>query len=260
MFALCDSCWCSHSQTLKCGMTEQVRDNIYATKEALPFVFDADVSRVFEDMIKRSVPGYGLTLQMITEIAALYAQNNSKLYDLGCSLGASTLAMAHGIKASGCQVIGVDNSQAMVNKCVEYVKQSPVPVTVVHGDIQDVQFEDASVVVLNFTLQFIPKEQRLALIKHIYEGMRRGGVLVLSEKVSFDDAFEQQQHIMLHESFKKAQGYSEMEVSRKRQAIENVLVPEAIEAHHARLQAAGFEKSQVWFQCFNFVSMLAYKI
>jgi tRNA (cmo5U34)-methyltransferase len=241
-------------------MTEMIRDTLFTEKSDLPFAFDADVSRVFEDMIKRSVPGYGLTLQMISEIAGLYAQENSKLYDLGCSLGASTLAMAHGIKAEGCEIVGVDNSEAMIARCAKHVKASAVPVQLIQGDIQNVKFEDASVVVLNFTLQFIPKEERLALIRRIYDGMRKGGVLVLSEKVSFDDAFEQQQHIMLHESFKKAQGYSDMEVSRKRQSLENVLIPESIEAHHARLQDAGFIKSQTWFQCFNFVSMLAYKI
>jgi len=237
-----------------------IRDTLFIEKDALPFAFDADVSRVFEDMIQRSVPGYGLTLQMISEIAALYAQDNSKLYDLGCSLGASTLALAHGIKADGCQIVGVDNSEPMISCCAKNVRQSPVPVVVVQANIQDVDIEDASIVVLNFTLQFIPQEARLALVQRIYCGMRKGGVLVLSEKVAFDDAFEQQQHIMLHESFKRAQGYSEMEVSRKRQSLENVLVPETIEAHHARLKAGGFEQVQTWFQCFNFVSMLAYKV
>ena len=241
-------------------MTEMLRDTLFTEKEGKPFAFDADVSRVFEDMIKRSVPGYGLTLQMISVIAGLYAQENSKLYDLGCSLGASTLALAHGIKADGCEIVGVDNSEAMLSRCAKNVEGSPVPVSVTLGNIQDIAVEDASVVILNFTLQFIPKEERLTLLQGIYAGMRKGGVLVLSEKVAFDDEFEQQQHIALHELFKKAQGYSEMEVSRKRQSLENVLIPEAIEAHHARLQAAGFEKSQTWFQCFNFVSMLAYKL
>jgi len=237
-----------------------IRDTLFVEKEALPFAFDADVSRVFEDMIRRSVPGYGLTLQMITEIAGLYAQDNSKLYDLGCSLGASTLAMAQGIQANGCQIVGVDNSEPMVRCCEKNVKQSPVPVVVVQANIQDVGIEDASIVVLNFTLQFIPRHERLILVQRIYQGMKKGGVLVLSEKVAFESDFEQQQYILLHESFKKAQGYSEMEVSRKRQSLENVLVPETIEAHHARLQDAGFSKSQTWFQCFNFVSMLAYKV
>jgi tRNA (cmo5U34)-methyltransferase len=240
-------------------MVENVKDMLFVQKDAAPFAFDADVTRVFEDMIQRSVPGYGLTLQMISVIAGLYAQENSKLYDLGCSLGASTLALAHGVKVEGAQIIGVDNSQAMLDKCAGHIITSPVPVKLQHDDIQNVRFEDASVVVLNFTLQFIAKEERLALLQRIYAGMRRDGVLILSEKVSFADEFVQDKHIELHESFKKAQGYSELEVSRKRQSLENVLIPEPISAHHARLQAAGFAKSQTWFQCFNFVSMLAYK-
>jgi len=240
-------------------MVENVKDMLFAQKDATPFAFDADVTRVFEDMIRRSVPGYGLTLQMISVIAGLYAQENSKLYDLGCSLGASTLALAHGIKTQGCKIIGVDNSEAMLKQCTQHVATSPVPVVLQEANIQDVDISDASVVVLNFTLQFIAKDERLKLLQGIYQGMRQGGVLVLSEKVSFADDFEQQQHIALHEAFKKAQGYSELEVSRKRQSLENVLIPEPISAHHARLKSAGFTQVQTWFQCFNFVSMLAYK-
>jgi len=245
------------AMTLECRMME--KDTIFTAHEGKPFAFDVDVSRVFEDMIQRSVPGYGLTLQMIAVIAGLYAQKNSKLYDLGCSLGASSLALAHGIKVDGCEIIGVDNSAAMLEKCAVNVAKSPVRVVLCHDDIQDVNIEDASVVVLNFTLQFIPKEERLALLQRIYAGMQQGGVLILSEKVRFADDFEQTQHIALHEAFKKAQGYSDLEVSRKRQSLENVLIPEPISAHHARLQVAGFEKVQTWFQCFNFTSMLAYK-
>jgi len=240
-------------------MVENVKDMLFAQKDATPFAFDADVTRVFEDMIRRSVPGYGLTLQMISVIAGLYAQENSKLYDLGCSLGASTLALAHGIKTQGCKIIGVDNSEAMLKQCTQHVATSPVPVVLQEANIQDVDISNASVVVLNFTLQFIAKDERLKLLQGIYQGMRQGGVLVLSEKVSFADDFEQQQHIALHEAFKKAQGYSELEVSRKRQSLENVLIPEPVSAHHARLKSAGFTQVQTWFQCFNFVSMLAYK-
>ncbi|HID37270.1 MAG TPA: carboxy-S-adenosyl-L-methionine synthase CmoA [Ghiorsea sp.] len=240
-------------------MVENVKDILFTQKDAAPFAFDADVSRVFEDMIQRSVPGYGLTLQMISVIAGLYAQENSKLYDLGCSLGASSLALAHGIKVDDCEIIGVDNSAAMLEKCRSNTQQSPVTIVLQQDDIQNTVIEDASVVVLNFTLQFIAKEARLLLLKRIYKGMRKGGVLVLSEKVCFVGAFEQQQHIALHESFKKAQGYSELEVSRKRQSLENVLIPEPISAHHARLKTAGFDEVQTWFQCFNFTSMLAYK-
>jgi len=240
-----------------------VKDSIYADKQGRVqgFCFDDKVTRVFADMIQRSVPGYGLTLQMIGVIAAQYAQKNSRLYDLGCSLGAATLAMRHGIQADGCEIIAVDNSQAMLDKCLGYVKadDGDVPVELKRDDIQDVVIENASVVVLNFTLQFIPMDEREALLTRIAEGLRPSGVLILSEKVSFDDTGKSERQTQLHEVFKRSQGYSELEVSQKRQALENVLIPESLETHHARLKQAGFVDSQTWFQCFNFASMLAFK-
>ncbi|MDX8384380.1 MAG: carboxy-S-adenosyl-L-methionine synthase CmoA [Ghiorsea sp.] len=242
------------------GVLGQQKDTLFADQDALPFTFDAEVSRVFADMIARSVPGYALTLQMIAVIAGLYAQKGSRLYDLGCSLGASTLAMAHGVKVEDCVIVGVDNSQSMLDSCQKNVAQSPVAVDLLHQDIEDVIIKDASIVVLNFTLQFIAKEKRDALLQHIFKGMRQGGVLILSEKVMFEADFVQKEHIKLHESFKKAQGYTDLEVSRKRQSLENVLLSESLDEHHQRLLAAGFSQSQTWFQCFNFVSMLAYKV
>jgi len=244
-------------------MSDGVKDSIYADKQGLVqgFRFDDKVTRVFADMIQRSVPGYGLTLQMIAVIAAQYAQKNSHLYDLGCSLGAATLAMRHGIQAEGCKIIGVDNSQAMLEKCLGYVKadDGDVPIVLKLADIENIAIENASIVVLNFTLQFIPVGEREALLSRIAAGLRQGGVLVLSEKVSFDDTGKNERQTQLHEVFKRSQGYSELEVSQKRQALENVLIPESLETHHARLKQAGFADSQTWFQCFNFASMLAFK-
>ena len=212
-------------------------------------------------MIQRSVPGYGLTLQMIGVIAAQYGQTGSKLYDLGCSLGAATLAMRHGIQVDGCTIVAVDNSQAMLAQCRAYMAQddAATAVELLCADIQDVVIEDASIVVLNFTLQFIPLLEREALLARIFAGMRDGGVLILSEKISFDDVGENMRQIQLHEGFKRSQGYSDLEVSQKRQALENVLIPETLDVHHRRLKSAGFSHSETWFQCFNFASMLAFK-
>jgi len=239
------------------------QDRIYANPHAelQGFRFDDKVTRVFADMIQRSVPGYGLTLQMIGVIAAQYAQKNSCLYDLGCSLGAATLAMRHGVQHAGCEIIAVDNSQAMLDKCLAYIQadDGDVPIVLKHADIQDVVIENASVVVLNFTLQFIPVDERVNLLKRIREGLKPNGVLILSEKVSFDDLGKNERQTQLHEVFKRSQGYSELEVSQKRQALENVLLAESLEVHHARVQRAGFSDSQTWFQCFNFASMLAFK-
>ena len=238
-------------------------DSIYADKQARVecFRFDDKVTRVFADMIQRSVPGYGLTLQMIGVIAAQYAQKDSQLYDLGCSLGAATLAMRHAIQQEDCQIISVDNSEAMLKQCQTYIAADDcnAPVVLKHADIQDVMIENASVVVLNFTLQFIPMHEREALLKHIFKGLREGGVLVLSEKIAFDDSLKNERQTQLHEVFKRSQGYSELEVSQKRQALENVLLPESLDMHHSRLKQAGFSDSHTWFQCFNFASMWAFK-
>ncbi|MGL5770696.1 MAG: carboxy-S-adenosyl-L-methionine synthase CmoA, partial [Plesiomonas shigelloides] len=125
--------------------------------------------------------------------------------------------------------------------------------------IRQVKIENASMVVLNFTLQFLPPDDRQALLNRIYAGLRPGGALVLSEKFSFADQTIGDLLFDMHLDFKRANGYSELEISQKRSALENVMLTDSVETHKARLQQAGFEHAEVWFQCFNFGSMLAIK-
>ena len=108
-------------------------------------------------------------------------------------------------------------------------------------------------------MQFIPPEERLTLITRIHEGLKPGGVLILSEKIAFDDPVMQDFHIEAHHDFKRANGYSDLEISQKRTALERVMIPETLSCHQRRLQDAGFSFSEAWFQCFNFVSMAAIK-
>ncbi len=238
-------------------------DNIYASPlgKVSDFAFDEAVARVFPDMIQRSVPGYTTIIPMIGLITEQYAQNNTHCYDLGCSLGASTLAMRHGLKGKTCKLIGIDNSTAMIERCEHYIEldNEHTPVELRCQDIATVDFAPCSVVTLNFTLQFIEREQRLELLTRICDAMVPGGALILSEKVCFEDTNQQQQMDKLHWLFKKANGYSDLEIAQKRSAIENVLLPETLETHHARLEQAGFGDSFVWYQNFNFVSMIALK-
>ena len=240
------------------------QDEIYASplNEIIDFDFDEKVAEVFPDMIQRSVPGYGTMISTIGILAAKYAQPNSRCYDLGCSLGAVSLSMRQCINQPGCKIIAVDNSEAMVERGMELLasdSSSRVPVEMVCADIQDIAIENASVVVLNFTLQFIPLDQRLALITRIYQGLKPGGMLILSEKMAFDDQVKQDFHTEAHHDFKRANGYSDLEISQKRTALERVLIPETLVCHQQRLQDAGFEFSDVWFQCFNFASLVAMK-
>jgi tRNA (cmo5U34)-methyltransferase len=239
------------------------RDTIYTEPLADSglFSFDERVARVFPDMIKRSVPGYPTIIAMTGLLAGKYASAGSRLYDLGCSLGASTLAMRENIQQDGCHIVAVDNSEAMLSRCREIVAAgSDNPsISLVCSDLQDVAIVDASVVVMNFTLQFIPLPRRDEIIARIYAGLRPGGIMVLSEKVTFEDPHLDELNIELHHQFKRANGYSELEVAQKRAALENVLLPETLAEHKRRITAAGFSSCDVWFQCFNFASLVALK-
>jgi len=119
--------------------------------------------------------------------------------------------------------------------------------------------QNAAIVVINFTLQFLPQADRSALIQHIYAGLKPGGILILSEKFITADTVTNDLLIDLHHDFKRANGYSELEISQKRSALENVMKPDTLAEHQQRLKAAGFSSQTLWFQCFNFCSMLAIK-
>lgn len=244
-------------------MSDSKLDTIYANPlvEVNRFAFDQRVVDVFPDMIKRSVPGYATIINMIGNLAERYVQANSQCYDLGCSLGAATLAMRHRIKAANCKIIGVDNSAAMIARCQQVIAadSGEIPVELLEASIQSVQVENSSMAVLNFTLQFIATDEREAVLTSICNGLNPGGVLILSEKVVFDDEPHQQLMTELHHNFKRANGYSDLEIAQKRSAIEHYLVPETLDIHRQRLRNAGFSSVDVWFQCFNFASLIAIK-
>lgn len=224
-----------------------------------PFRFDEKVARVFPDMINRSVPGYALMLDMIRVITSEHAKPGTDLYDLGCSLGASTLSMRNALPDGNYRIVGVDNSPPMIERCrINLSRDShPAPVSLRCESLLDTEFSPASVVTLNFTLQFIPKTERQVLLQRIADALIPGGALILSEKLVFEKAQEEERLRDLHHAFKRSQGYSDLEVARKRAALDDVLVPESLEEHEARLLAVGFRSVTLWFQCFNFCSILA---
>ncbi|RUO61857.1 carboxy-S-adenosyl-L-methionine synthase CmoA [Pseudidiomarina insulisalsae] len=226
------------------------------------FVFDQRVVEVFPDMINRSVPGYQSILHGIGQLTHRYAQANSNLYDLGCSLGAATMAMRQNLgDHNSVNIIAIDNSTAMVERCRLHLQgfRSAVPVEVRCADVRETSIEQASVVTMNFTLQFVPQEQRRDLLQRIYDGLRPGGALLLAEKFKSEDAAMDEVLIELHHEFKRANGYSELEISQKRAAIENVMRIDSLETHQQRLADVGFTSTQVWFQCYNFAALIAVK-
>ena len=239
------------------------KDTIFSTpiEKLGDFTFDESVAEVFPDMIQRSIPGYSNIITAIGMLAERFVTPNSNVYDLGCSRGAATLSARRHIQQPNVKIIGIDNSQPMVERCRQHIAayHSDIPVDILCDDIRQVEIKNASMVILNFTLQFLPPEDRVALLTKIYQGLNPNGLLVLSEKFRFEDTAINELLIDLHHHFQRANGYSELEVSQKRTALENVMRTDSIDSHKVRLKNVGFSHVELWFQCFNFGSMVAIK-
>ncbi|WP_077538747.1 carboxy-S-adenosyl-L-methionine synthase CmoA [Sedimentisphaera cyanobacteriorum] len=242
----------------------QMKDSIYSEyrEKVADFVFDKDVVSVFDDMIRRSVPGYATVAAMTKVFAEQVAEDGAVCYDLGCSLGASAIAMRRGLEhKTGCRIIAVDNSEAMAARCRQMVEQDPsnVEIDVRCEDILDTEIENCSLCAMNFTLQFLSPENRDEIVKRIASNTRPGGMLLLSEKIRYEDKQEQDFQVKMHHKFKSLNGYSELEISQKRRALENVLLPDSTKKHFSRLSEAGYSQIYLWFKCFNFISIAAVK-
>jgi len=241
------------------------KDALYSKPmdEIPEFVFDKKVVAVFDDMIQRSVPGYRMLVSMVSIIAQKHCKANTRVYDLGCSTGANVIAIASALQHSlaSSEIIAVDNSQAMLDQAQNNYTTLELLSSVSWRceDICATDIQRASMVIMNYTLQFIPLANRDVLIKKIAEGMLAGGAMLLSEKICYDSRLLDDEMNDLYHEFKRNNGYSDLEISQKRSALENVLVRETINTHIERLQAAGFSSVTPWFQCFNFVSFLAVK-
>ena len=241
--------------------SDMSKDQIYEQQdaEAGSFEFNATVAAVFPDMLRRSIPGYDATIHAIGRLAARYVTPGTHCYDLGCSLGAAAAAMRHNIAADDCEIIAVDTAPAMIERCRLLLAENgqETSCTVLQEDVRTTDISNASMVVMNYTLQFLSIDERLEMIRRIHSGMNDGGVFVLSEKVSDDDPEVEALLIELHHDFKRTNAYSDLEISRKRSALENVLVPETANAHLQRLKEAGFRHAGVWLRHFNFISIVA---
>ena len=235
------------------------RDELYRSplSEVEDFVFNEEVADVFEDMASRSIPGYQTIINLIGVIAASHLKEQGVVNDLGCSLGALSKQILNSIsKEAGVEIIGIDNSQAMIDRARQSIDDPRA--TFVCQDILDYPIT-GSVVVLNFTLQFIPKTIRDGLIARIWREMPKNGLMILSEKTTNDQKELNDFFNLLHLYWKNERGYSELEISQKRQALENVMILESETDHRNRLSKAGFTRVNSWFRCLNWVSFLAYK-
>ena len=225
------------------------------------FSFNQEVVEVFPDMLERSIPGYRTTINSIRFLASKYSKKGTNCYDLGCSLGASSIALGEGAAHNDCRIMAVDKSSSMTKKFSEIIKQEKLDlnIQIFNEDILDTKITNASIVIMNFTLQFIRKKDRQLVLDKIYNGLNDGGLLILSEKITQGDKKINNLLIDLHENFKLENLYTREEIENKKESIKNVLVEDDIETHQSRLSKSGFTKFGIWLQHFNFASFVAIK-
>ncbi len=244
-------------------MARTSKDRIYASKQdkVEKFVFDQNVAGVFQDMIERSVPGYSALNQLLPIVANQFIKENSNIYDLGCSLGEASISIANTATCKNIKIYAVDNSSAMITKLEDRLKhlQLNVPIKLLDSDVTDVDFKNSSFVILNYTLQFIDRSKRNTLINDIYSSLMSEGAVLISEKICYEDKEEDLIMQQLHENYKRQNDYSDMEISQKREALEDVLVRDTHDQHIDRLKNAGFSKISVLTKYLNFISYLAIK-
>lgn len=240
-----------------------LKDKIFKTKieKSSDFRFDKSVVDVFDDMVLRSVPFYLEIQRMIAEISQEYARHGSSVYDLGCSTGTTLIALDK-IVGSSIRFVGVDESEEMLDKCqTNFFKNNPKrELDVVHADLNHgVIINNASVVILCLTLQFVRPVNRLRLLRSVYEQLQPGGALILAEKILCENSAFNRQFIKFYYKMKKRNHYNEMEIAQKREALENVLIPYKISENIQMLEEAQFKSSEVFFKWYNFAGIVAIK-
>lgn len=243
-------------------MSASNHDSIYSKQQVniSDFAFNKQVAEVFDNMISRSVPGYKTVSYLSAIIASEHLQAGDYCYDLGCATG-DTLYNIATVSNTPCHLIGIDNSQAMLDKCAQTLaaQQSNTTHSLICRDICQVNFQPSQVIIMNFTLQFIAPRQRQTILSKVYKSLLPGGILILAEKIILENANQQSLYESWHRAFKRAQGYSKLEIQQKREAIEQVLIPETIGQHRDRLQESGFTQINLACQFLNFVTFVATK-
>ena len=239
------------------------QDKLYALQidELIDFSFDENTVAVFPDMINRSVPGYSLMQSITGLIAAQTVTRDSHVYDLGCSLGASSLAVLNSVDHQDYQLFLLDQSEAMIENCQQLFneKTDDQVFHFLNLDVRDAEINNASLVLLNLVLQFLPINDRQNVLNKIYSGLRESGALLLTEKTHAEDSLQNQVIDQLYVNFKKRSGYSDLEISQKRQALEKVMHTEPVVHHQQRLYNAGFATVIPVMQALNFTTLLAIK-
>ena len=231
--------------------------------EAVPedFVFSERVVEVFDDMLDRSIPFYREVILSTARLLRTTLHPRDCVVDLGCATGTTLLELARMLPDTDLHYVGIDNSSAMLEKArlkIElYSKQDSI--TFIEEDITRLHHPGAGAFLLNYTLQFIRPLLREDFLRRLFADLRPGGLLILAEKTISPDIRLNREFIEIYHHFKRERGYSELEIAKKREALENVLIPFSIDENKALLQRVGFVSVATFFQWFNFAAFVAVK-
>ncbi len=239
---------------------EKKKDNIFKVdKIESDFQFNREVANIFDDMLNRSIPFYREVIESIGEILSKTMPEKPVIYDLGCSTGNTLIYLASVLKEKKPKLIGIDNSPDMVEKAKEKAKAYNKEIEFIVSDIEKMSIKNADAVIMNYTLQFVRPLKRQAITEKIYKSLNKNGIFILSEKVVFEHPKLNRDFVDIYYNFKKKQGYSELEIAKKREALENVLIPFTIKENIELLKNSGFSYITTFFQWINFASFLAIK-
>jgi len=248
------------------GKETMARDDVFTrtTARGSDFQFNEEVANVFDDMLVRSIPFYLEQQCLIEEIARRFALPDTLIVDLGCSTGTTLIRLAKVLDPS-IRLVGYDNSGPMLDRARTNANDSGVDerVEFLQGDFNqnfdNLVVENASVVTICWTLQFVRPLSRDRLIRKIHDGMVDGGVLIVTDKVLTNDSNMNRFFIDFYYDFKRRNGYSNEEISRKREALENVLIPYRLDENLELFRRNGFATVETFFQWYNFAGFLCVK-
>ncbi len=242
------------------------RDEVFAGEGPVrPFEFSQDVARAFDDMAERSIPFYREVQGMVRDLALRFFQPGTRILDLGSSTGWTSALIYQALREQGQEdfrILSLDSSAPMTEEAHrrrEALGADPEGWEIRQGDILTESLAGASVVILNYTLQFIPPLKREGLVRRIYQGLSHQGILLVSDKMLQESTDLSRIFIDEYYGFKGKQGYSTLEIARKREALENVLVPYRLKEEEALFRRAGFEAVELFFSWYNFSSFLCLK-
>ena len=234
-----------------------MKDTIFKNSPQKLFEFDEKVASVFDDMISRSVPFYRQNLALIVALVAHLGEKNAKICDLGCST--ATLLLELSRQSPSYRLTGIDNSPAMIENARNKSAAFGAKIEFIEGDLNEFSFFKNDIFIANYTLQFIRPPQRQSLVQKIYESLNEGGFFIMSEKILFEDKVLAKTIIDIYGDFKQTQGYSRLEIAKKKEALENVLVPYSSKENAQMLANAGFTRVESFFKWANFESFIAFK-